>query len=128
MATLITTRKHCSDRSSARLIHNKSAPDASAERYPTATRSLHINDRDDAATDAVTTAFARIVAERYPGTSWLPVKASRSDDRLVVSTGKVIRLLSGPADMDTNGGIGDSASATANGRASHEHGADASSQ
>lgn len=77
---------------------------------------------------AVALAFARVMAERYPGTSWLPVKSSRSDDRLVVPAGKVLRLLSGPADMDTSGRVGDSASSTAYGRASHEHGADAGSQ
>lgn len=114
---------------SARPIDDKSAPtNASAERYPTDARPLHVDDRYAVATGAVATAFARIVAERYPGTSWLPVKSSRSDDPLVVSAGKVVRLLAGPTDMDTSGGIGDSASSTAYGRASHEHGADAGSQ
>lgn len=80
------------------------------------------------ATLAVATAFARIVAKRYPGTSWLPIESSRSDDRFVVPAGKVIRLLSGPADMDASGGIGHPATPTAYGRASHEHGADSGSQ
>jgi hypothetical protein len=57
-------------------------------------RSPHIDDRDDAATIAVATAFARIVAERYPGTSWQPAKSSGSDDR---PAGKVIRLF--PSDL-----------------------------
>lgn len=59
-------------------------------------RSPHVDDCDDIAMTAVATAFVRIVAERYPGTSWQPVESSR-DDRLVVSTGQVIRLF--PSDL-----------------------------
>ena len=33
-------------------------------------RSPHVDDCDDIAMTAVATAFVRIVAERYPGTSW----------------------------------------------------------
>lgn len=128
MATLVTNRRPCSDHSSARLIDDKSAPDASAQRHPTATRSLHVDDRDAAATNAVAAAFARIVAERYPGTSWLPIKSGRGDDPLVVPAGKVIRLLASPADMDTSGRIGHPAAPAAYGRASDEHGADPGSQ
>lgn len=128
MATLVTTRTPYSDRSSAHTRRHKSAPDASAERYPTAARSPHPDDRDDAATNAVATAFARIVAGRYPGTSWLPVKSSRSDDPLVVPAGKVVRLLPGPADMDTRSGIGHPAAPAAYERAPHEHGADTRAQ
>lgn len=111
MAPLATTREPPSDGSAVRLRPKKSSSDARVQLYPTAARSPHVDDRD-AATDAVATAFARIVAERYPGTSWLPVKSSRSDDRFVVPAGKVLRLLPGPADMDTDRGIGHPAAPT----------------
>ena len=78
----------------------KSAPEAGGQRYPIAARSSHVDDRDDVATNAVATAFARIVAERYPGTSWLPVKSSRSDDRDAVPSdlgGKLLLYLQSPA-------------------------------
>jgi hypothetical protein len=113
MATLVTTPRPASDGSAARVRPKKNWSGASAQRYPTAARSPHVDDRDAAATNAVATAFARIVAERYPGTSWLPVKSSRSDDRFVVPAGKVLRLLPGPTDMDTGSGIGHPAAPTA---------------
>jgi len=80
------------------------------------------------AAEAVALAFARVMAERYPGTNWLPAKRGRSDDDLVVPAGKVLRLLSGPADMDTYGGIGHPAAPAAYERAPHEHGADPRAQ
>src|SRR6202035_6064305 len=82
---------------------DKSVPDAGAQGDPMTARSPHVDDCAAAAMAAAATAFARIIAERYPGTSWQPVKSSRSDDPLVVSTGKVVRLLAGPADMNTSG-------------------------
>lgn len=97
------------------------------DAHPTTAR-LQVNVARANAAEAVAFALARVMAERYSGTSWLPVKSSRSDDRFVVPAGKVIRLLSSPADMDTSDRIRGSASSTPNGRASHEHGADAGSQ
>lgn len=105
MATLATTPKSPSDGSAARIRPNESSSGASVQRYPTTARSPHLDDRDDVATNAVATAFARIVAERYPGTSWLPVKSSWSDNRFGVPAGKVLRLLPGPADMNTCSGV-----------------------
>jgi hypothetical protein len=125
MANLVTTRRPCSDRSSTHARAKKSPPDTAAKQYPPTVRSRHADDRDDAATNAVAVAFARIVAERYPGTSWLPIKPSRSDNGLVVPAGKVLRLLPGPADMDTSGWIGHSAAPAARERAPHEHGSNA---
>jgi hypothetical protein len=113
MATLVTTRKSPSDGSAAHARPKKSSSGASAQRYPIAARSPYVDDRGAAAANAVATAFARIIAERYPGTSWLPVKSSRSNDRFVVPAGKVLRLLPGPADMDTDSGIGHPAAPTA---------------
>lgn len=69
---------------------NESASDAGA-RYPTAA-SPHADETGEAAANAVAGAFARIVAERYPGTSWRPVESGRSEDPLVAPAGKVIRL------------------------------------
>jgi len=105
MATLVTTRRSPSDGSAAHVRPNKGSSGASTQRHPIATRPPHVDDHD-AATNAVATVFARIVADRYPGTSWLPVKSSRSEDRVVVPAGKILRLLPGPADMDTGSGIG----------------------
>jgi hypothetical protein len=51
------------------------------------------------ASDAVALAFATIVSQHYPGTSWLPVKRSGSNDSFVMPAGKVVRLLPGPANM-----------------------------
>lgn len=76
----------------------------------------------DAATRAVAGAFARLLAERYPGTSWLPVKRGDGDGALVVPAGKVLRLLPGEADAHALG-RGRSVPA-ASGRASHEDGSD----
>jgi hypothetical protein len=80
------------------------------------------------AAGAVALAFARVMAERYPGTNWLPTKRGRSGDRLVVPAGKVIRLLTSPADMDPGGRIGHPTAPTAYGRTPHEHGADTRAQ
>jgi hypothetical protein len=113
MATLDPTPRPASDGSASRVRPKKNSSGASAQRHPIATRSLYADDRGAAATNAVATAFARIIAERYPGTSWLPVKSSRSDHRFVVPAGKVLRLLPGPADMDTDGGIWHPAAPTA---------------
>ncbi len=60
-------------------------------------RSPHIDDRHEAATIAVATAFARIVAKRYPGTSWKPVKLTGSQDHLAEPVGEVVRLF--PSDL-----------------------------
>jgi hypothetical protein len=73
-----------------------------------------IGDRESRATDAVALAFARIVSQRYPGTSWLPVKRRRSNDGLVLPTGKVVRLIPGPTDVHAEGRIGHSAASAAN--------------
>lgn len=121
MAALVTTRRPCSDRSSARNRRKPSARDASAKRYPPTTRSQQLDDRTGVATNPVAAAFARIVAERYPGTVWLPVKPSGGHNGLVMPAGKVLRLLPAPANMDTNSGIGDTAASTACERAPHEH-------
>jgi hypothetical protein len=123
MAALLTTSRHIADRSSGCIGPRKSARDASAKRYPPTRRSRHVDDRTEVATNAVAVAFARIVAERYPGTVWLPVKRSGGHDGLVVPAGKVFRLLPAPANMDASGGIGDSAASAACERAPHEHGA-----
>jgi hypothetical protein len=77
------------------------------------------------AIDAVALAFAGIVSRRYPGTSWLPVKRSGNKDGFVMPTGKVVRLLPGPADMHAECGIRHPAASAADRRASHEHRADA---
>lgn len=88
----------------------------------------HARDSSADGAKAVGFAFARVMAERYPGTSWLPLKPGRRDDGLVLSAGKVVRLISGPADVDAGDGIGCPAAPTANGRASHEDGADTCAQ
>jgi hypothetical protein len=121
VANLLATRRPCSDRSSTH-ARAKSQRGTAANQYLPAARSRHADDCDDAATNAVAVAFARIVAERYPGTSWLPIEPSGSDDGLVVPAGKVLRLLAGPANMDTSGGIGHPAAPAACERAPHEHG------
>jgi hypothetical protein len=113
MAPLATTREPPSDGSAVRLRPEKSSSDARVQLYPITARSPHDDDRNADATNAVATTFARIIAKRYPGTNWLPVKPSRSDDRFVVPAGKVLRLLPGPADMDTDSGIGHAAAPTA---------------
>lgn len=100
METLLTTRKPGLDRSSSRIRDRGSAAEATAKPHPPVTRPRPADDSGDAAANAVAAAFARIVAERYPGTSWLPVKRSRGHNGLVVPAGKVLRLLPGPADMD----------------------------
>lgn len=122
VATTLNTSSGASHRSSTprrrrRRLHRD------GNRHPVAPLPQATASSPDAAA-AVALAFARVMAERYPGTNWLPTKRSRSDDRLVVPAGKVIRLLSGPADMDTSGGIGHPAAPTAYERAPHEHGAD----
>jgi hypothetical protein len=61
-------------------------------------RSPHVDDRDAAATTVVATAFARIVAERYPGASWQPVRLSGGDGDLIEPARKIIRLV--PSDPD----------------------------
>ena len=73
------------------------------------------------AKDVVARAFAGIVSRRYPGTSWLPVKRSGSNDGFVVPTGKVVRLLPGPADVHAESRIGHPAASAADRQASHEH-------
>lgn len=60
-------------------------------------RSPHIDDRHEAATIAVATALARIVAKRYPGTSWQPVKLTDNQDHLAEPAGEVVRLF--PSDL-----------------------------
>lgn len=114
MPSLPTTPTSASGRPPARIKPKKIVPNTRTQRGPTPTRSRQGDDHIHApATEAVATAFAQIVAERYPGTSWLPVKSSRKNNRFVVPAGKVIRLLPGPADMDTRGGIGHPATPTA---------------
>src|SRR5580704_16204648 len=126
MATPVTTRRPCANRSSARIGAKKSALDASAKRSQRATQFRPLGDRDDAASNAVAVAFARIVAERYPETRWLPVKPSRGNNGLVVPAGKVIRLLPGPTNVDTSRGIGHPAAPAACERATHEYGSNPS--
>jgi hypothetical protein len=89
---------------------------------PRAFRSRH--SADPRAADAVARAFARILAERYPGTSWLPVKRDEPGAHLGVPSGKVIRLLPGPADQDPLGGVRPTATPPTDSRATHEHRAD----
>lgn len=69
---------------------NESALDADAQNLTAA--FPHGDGRGKAAANAVAGAFARIVAGRYPGTSWRPVELGRSEDSLVAPTGKVIWL------------------------------------
>lgn len=121
MATPATTGRPSADRSPARTRPQKRAPDTAAKRNPRATRSRQTEARDDAASKAVAVTFARILAERYPGTSWLPVKPPRDDDGLVVPAGKIVRLLPGPANVDTSGGIGNPAASAACERAPYEY-------
>ncbi len=121
MATPVTTGRSRSDRLLARPSVKESVLGASTKRNPEATRFRHGNDCNAAASKAVAVAFARIVAERYPGTSWLPVKPPRSDDGLVVPAGKIVRLLPGPANVDTSGGIGYPAAPAAYKRAPYEY-------
>jgi hypothetical protein len=121
MATPVTTGRSHSDRSLARPSAKESVLGASTKRNPKATGFRHGNDGNAAASKAVAVAFARIVAERYPGTSWLPVKPPRSDDRLVVPAGKVLRLLPGPANVNASGGIGHPAAPAAYERAPYEY-------
>lgn len=103
----------------ARIKPETSPPNRCAQPNPTSTPSLQANDRiAAAAADAVATTFARILAERHPGTTWLPVERSRSNDGLVVPAGKVVRLLPAPADVNTSAGIGNP---TAHERAPYEH-------
>lgn len=127
MATLARTHKRFPGSASARLRATERTPDASNE-YVAGTQPSQVGDRERRAADAVALAFARNVSQRYPGTSWLPVKRGRSDDRLVVPAGKVLGLLSGPADMNTGGGIRHPAAPAAYGRATHKHGADTGPQ
>ena len=122
MTTPVTTRKPCANRSSTRVGAKKSALDASAKRSLRATQFRHLGNRDD--TTRVAVAFARIVAERYPGTRWLPVKSSGGNNGFVVPAGKVLRLLPGPANVDTSGGIGHPATPAVCVRAAHKHGSD----
>lgn len=89
---------------------------------------LQRRERERWATNAVAAAFAKVIAERYPGTSWLPVQRDGGGRSLSVPTRKVVRLLPGPADQDTLTGIGDAATPAANGRAPDEHSADSGAQ
>jgi hypothetical protein len=123
MATPVTTRKPCANRSLTR-VGAKRALDTSAKRSLRATQLRSLEDRGDAASNAVAIAFARIVAERYPGTRWLPVKSCEGDNGLIVPAGKVIRLLPGPANTDTSGGIGHPATPAACEGTAHKHSAD----
>ena len=68
---------------------------ASARRDPTGLRRQSTAPRsaDPRAADAVAVTFARILAERHPGTSWLPVKRDEPGAHLGVPCRKVIRLL-----------------------------------
>lgn len=123
MVNLLNERGPHADRSWTHARPKKSRAGAAAKRYPPA-RPRYAEDRENAARRAVAVAFARIVAERYPGTSWLPAERSGSDDGLVVPAGKVLRLLPGPADVDAGGWIGHSAAPAAGERAPYEYGAD----
>jgi hypothetical protein len=123
MANPIAQRGPYADRSWTRAKPKKSRAGAAAERYPPA-QPQHAESREDAARKAVAVAFARIVTERYPGTSWLPAERSGSDDGLVVPAGKVLRLLAGPADVNAGGRIGHPAAPPAGEGAPYEYGAD----
>lgn len=120
MATLPVIRKHSSS-GRAHSIDVASMSDATgghlADIQP-------IGDRECQATHAVALAFARIASQRYPGTSWLPVKRSRGNDGLVVPAGKVVRLLPSPADVDTSARIGNPTAPAAHERAPYEYSAD----
>ncbi len=126
MATPVTTRRPPSDHELARLATKKRPANQAAKRTPKPTSPRQPKARNTAASKAVAAAFARIAAERYPGTTWLPVEPQRSDDPLVVPAGKLLRLLPGPADMNASAGIGNSAAPTAHQRAPYEHSADPS--
>jgi hypothetical protein len=104
MATPLKTSGSTSHRSSIRRQYRKQLH-ACSDRHPETVWPRTKISTSNAA-DAVGFAFARVMAERYPGTIWLPVKPGRSDDGLIVPAGKVVRLLPGPADMDAGGGIG----------------------
>jgi hypothetical protein len=123
MGIPVTTPKPRADRSSARLGAKKRPTDPAAKRGPKATHSHRVEARDNAASQSVAVAFARIVAERFPGTSWLPVEPSRNHDGLVMPAGKMLRLLPSPANVDASARIGDPAAPAAYERAPYEYGA-----
>lgn len=126
MPSLPTTLTPLSNRPPTH-IKPETSPDASAQPNPTSIQSSRVGHRI-AAADAVAATFARIVAKRYPGTNWLPVESSRSNNRLVVPAGKIVRLFPSPADMDTCSGIGQRATTSASERAPHEYGANTGAQ
>jgi hypothetical protein len=126
MATSLKTRNGTRDRPSPPRRRRQRAPSYPGARQASAGAQVAISRPD--ATAAVARAFARVMAARYPGTSWLPVEPARSDDRFVVPARKVVRLLPGPADMDAGGGVGRFAAPCACERAPDEHGADTGAQ
>jgi hypothetical protein len=121
MPTPITTGRPSVARAPARTKRQKRPPHPAAKRDPNPTRARQAEARHDAASKAVAAAFARIVAERYPGTTWLPLERSRSNDSFVVPAGKILRLLPGPADMNTDARIGNPTAPAAHERAPYEH-------
>ena len=52
------------------------------------------------ASSDVARVLAQIMAERHPGTRWLPVERDERGHIRGVATGKVIRLFAGPEDHD----------------------------
>lgn len=121
MATLAATRRPVSNSLSACVKATESAPDTGTRRNRPATQSRHSDARNEAARKAVAVAFARIVAERYPGTSWLPVKPYWGNDGLIVPTGKIVRLLPDPANVNTSSRIGHPAAPAACERTPYEY-------
>lgn len=126
VATFIPTQDPRSDHFSAHNDAEDEVADARTKQHLPATQPRHTKDSNDAAMSAVAAAFARIVAERHPGTTWLPIERSRGNDGLVVPAGKIVRLLPGPADMNASAGIGHPTAPATHERAPYEHSADPS--
>jgi hypothetical protein len=116
-------------RLSRRAARVKRKPATRADPYPAVVpRPSHTNAREHRAANAVALAFAQVVAGRYPGTSWLPVERDRRGRCLGMPSGKVVRLLTGPADHHPLSGIGGTTTPAMNGRAPYEHSTNAGSQ
>jgi hypothetical protein len=124
MATLLTTQDPCLDHLSTCVGTQDDAPDTITKLGPPTTQPRHAKNSYDAARNAVATAFARIVAERHPGTTWLPIERPRGNDGLVVPAGKIVRLLPGPTDINASAGVRHPTAPAAHERAPYKHSAD----
>jgi hypothetical protein len=101
-------------------------PTTSQEPAPMRDRTSHPSNSEHRASHAVALAFAQVIAERYPGTSWLPVERNGSNDLRGMPAGKVIRLAVSPQDQHARPGVGRPTTPAAPRRASHKHRTNAS--